>query len=314
MHFVGRKLTACRPASSWELVNEPWIEAYQAGNIPWDFLADYMDRAYATVREHENVIAGNNVSMVVVHDAFQALDNWKYWFTESKGAQWVNYGIDTHLYHAWSPNADLDNYGHVAAACGTAQMLAATQEWIPTVSCSNADIAKALKPWTFSVRWRTGARRWYFLRGLQGMLQSDFARFDDKRQCGKLRRGLQQLLSCVVGIPIPRIQSRSRIYLLELVCIVWLPQYRCEALNLFYALLLNRKAISPVWSYEQSVTQRWIPVDLDDTLYAQASVFMWATPLSMLTFFLQVGLRFFARVLSAELQLVQRPNLPYRRG
>lgn len=28
----------------------------------------------------------------------------------------------------------------------------------------------------------------------------------------------------------------------------------------------SRKAISPVWSYEQSVTQKWIPVDLSDTL------------------------------------------------
>lgn len=27
-----------------------------------------------------------------------------------------------------------------------------------------------------------------------------------------------------------------------------------------------RKAISPVWSYEQSVTQKWIPVDLTDNL------------------------------------------------
>ena len=27
-----------------------------------------------------------------------------------------------------------------------------------------------------------------------------------------------------------------------------------------------RKAISPVWSYEQSVTQNWIPVDMTDTL------------------------------------------------
>lgn len=121
---------------SWELVNEPWIEAYQANNIPWDVLAEFMDRAYTTVREHEHVIAGQNVSMVIVHDAFQPLENWKYWFTESHGAQWINYGIDTHIYHAWPPAADYDNYGHIVSACGMKESLAAAQEWIPTVSIS----------------------------------------------------------------------------------------------------------------------------------------------------------------------------------
>ncbi|KAJ9111411.1 hypothetical protein QFC19_001180 [Naganishia cerealis] len=115
---------------AWELVNEPWIEAYQADNIPWEFLADFMDRAYTTVRKHENVIAGNNVSMVIVHDAFQALDNWKYWFTESFGSVWTNYGIDTHLYRAWESSRT--NYEHIASACAMKDTLAAAQEWIPT--------------------------------------------------------------------------------------------------------------------------------------------------------------------------------------
>jgi hypothetical protein len=97
-----------------------------------------MDRAYTTVREHEHVIAGQNVSMVVVHDAFQPLDNWKYWFTESKGSEWINYGLDTHIYHAWPPAADYDNYGHIISACGMKDSLAAAQEWIPTVSQTDA--------------------------------------------------------------------------------------------------------------------------------------------------------------------------------
>jgi glucan 1,3-beta-glucosidase len=115
-------------------VNEPWIEAYQANNIPWDFLADFMDRAYKTVRENENVLPGNNISMVVVHDAFQPLSNWKYWFTESKGAQWVNYGLDQHSYFAWPPYSEYENYDRIVAACSMKDSLAAAQEWIPTVS------------------------------------------------------------------------------------------------------------------------------------------------------------------------------------
>lgn len=117
-------------------MNEPWIEAYQANNIPWDFLADFMDRAYNTVREHENVIPGNNISMVVVHDAFQPLENWRYWFHESKGAQWVNYGLDQHSYFAWPPYSEYQNYDRIESACSMKNSLAAAQEWIPTVSDS----------------------------------------------------------------------------------------------------------------------------------------------------------------------------------
>ncbi|KAJ9104467.1 hypothetical protein QFC21_001962 [Naganishia friedmannii] len=211
---------------NWELVNEPWIESYQAGNIPWNFLADFMDRAYTTVREHENVIAGNTVSMVIVHDAFQALDNWKYWFTESKGAQWVNYGIDTHLYHAWSPNADLDNYGHVVAACGTANMLAAAQEWIPTFVGE-----QALGVGTFCV---------------------------DYKEC--FNSTSQDLMANVSA-------GSSDADYNNFYRALWESQYHAYNRGAGF-IFWNWKAISPVWSYEQSVTQRWIPTDLDDTLWA----------------------------------------------
>ncbi|KAJ9114663.1 hypothetical protein QFC22_005539 [Naganishia vaughanmartiniae] len=214
---------------SWELVNEPWIESYQANNIPWDFLADFMDRAYTTVREHENVIAGKTVSMVIVHDAFQALDNWKYWFTESKGSQWVNYGIDTHLYHAWSPNADLDNYGHVVAACGTADMLAAAQEWIPTFVGE-----QSLGVGTFCV---------------------------DYKECFDLTS--QDLMANVSA-------GSSDADYNNFYRALWESQYHAYNHGAGF-IFWNWKAISPVWSYEQSVTQRWIPTDLDDTLWAYDS-------------------------------------------
>ncbi|GHJ84828.1 hypothetical protein NliqN6_1230 [Naganishia liquefaciens] len=210
---------------AWELVNEPWIEAYQANNIPWDFLADFMDRAYKTVREHENVIPGNNISMVVVHDAFQPLENWKYWFHESRGADWVNYGLDRHSYFAWPPYSEYQNYDRIVSACSMKNSLAAAQEWIPTFIGE-----QSLGVGTFCVNYKdcfNSTSQDLMADVISGSTDADYNNF---------YRAL------------------------------WESQYHAYNHGAGF-IFWNWKAISPVWSYEQSVTQNWIPVDLTDTLW-----------------------------------------------
>lgn len=46
-----------------ELLNEPYIEAYKAGAIPWDYLTDYLQAGYEAVRKNEYIQEGSHEVM-----------------------------------------------------------------------------------------------------------------------------------------------------------------------------------------------------------------------------------------------------------
>lgn len=46
-----------------ELLNEPYIEAYKAGTIPWDYLTEYLQAGYEAVRQNEYIQEGSHEVM-----------------------------------------------------------------------------------------------------------------------------------------------------------------------------------------------------------------------------------------------------------
>lgn len=78
---------------------QPYILEYSSRGMDFYTLADFYVKGYQVVRANENIIDGANEIMVVIHDAFQPLLNWRYfWGEESLGLNWTNYALDTREY------------------------------------------------------------------------------------------------------------------------------------------------------------------------------------------------------------------------
>lgn len=111
-----------------EVINEPILDTSTAktGGCPFDTLADYYVRAYDAVRAEEHVLDGASPVMVVIHDAFEPVLNWEYFFTtEGMGAAWENFGLDTHIYQAWNP--DFSQEQHLSQPCTQTSALSQSQ-------------------------------------------------------------------------------------------------------------------------------------------------------------------------------------------
>jgi glucan 1,3-beta-glucosidase len=75
---------------------QPYIKEYNPNGMDFNVLADYYVQGYNTVRASEYIAEGSQEVMVVIHDAFQPLLNWKYFWSEpSLGLNWTNYALDT---------------------------------------------------------------------------------------------------------------------------------------------------------------------------------------------------------------------------
>ncbi|KAL7421647.1 hypothetical protein Q5752_003416 [Cryptotrichosporon argae] len=117
-----------------ELTNEPYITEYSASGMEFDVLADYYTRAYAVVRANEYIQPANNEVMVVIHDAFQPLLNWMYfWSEEQYGANWTNYALDTHIYDAFGTDNLKSQQEHLDTICAMSADIAAAQAQFPVI-------------------------------------------------------------------------------------------------------------------------------------------------------------------------------------
>lgn len=78
---------------------QPYILEFNSRGMDFYTLADFYVKGYQAVRANEHIIEGANEVMVVIHDAFQPLLNWRYfWSEESLGLNWTNYALDTREY------------------------------------------------------------------------------------------------------------------------------------------------------------------------------------------------------------------------
>jgi glucan 1,3-beta-glucosidase len=69
---------------------------YNPDGMNFDVLADFYVQGYQTVRASEFIEDGSQEVMVVIHDAFQPLLNWEYfWSQPNLGLNWTNYALDT---------------------------------------------------------------------------------------------------------------------------------------------------------------------------------------------------------------------------
>ncbi|OWZ37095.1 glucan 1,3-beta-glucosidase [Cryptococcus neoformans AD2-60a] len=117
-----------------ELTNEPYILEYSSRGMDFYTLADFYVKGYQVVRANENIIDGANEIMVVIHDAFQPLLNWRYfWGEESLGLNWTNYALDTHIYDAFG-GADQKSYQeHLDTICALSASIAEAQQYFPVI-------------------------------------------------------------------------------------------------------------------------------------------------------------------------------------
>ncbi|TYJ54574.1 hypothetical protein B9479_004803 [Cryptococcus floricola] len=117
-----------------ELTNEPYILEYSSAGMSFDDLADFYVKGYKTVRANENIISGANETMVVIHDAFQPLLNWKYFWSEaSLGLNWTNYALDTHIYDAFNGASSKTHQEHLDTICALSSSIAEAQTYFPVI-------------------------------------------------------------------------------------------------------------------------------------------------------------------------------------
>ncbi|CAD6586594.1 MAG: hypothetical protein TREMPRED_004495, partial [Tremellales sp. Tagirdzhanova-0007] len=117
-----------------ELTNEPYILEYAPNGMEFNTLADFYVQGYATVRASENIISGSNEVMVVIHDAFQPLLNWEYFWSEpSLGLNWTNYALDTHIYDAFGGSSGKSDQEHLDTICAMASDISAAQAKYPVI-------------------------------------------------------------------------------------------------------------------------------------------------------------------------------------
>ena len=107
--------------------------------MTWDALAAYLVSGYSVVRSNEHIVSGNNESMIIIHDCFQPLSNWDFFFTNYAG-DWTNYGIDTHLYQAFNDYPNLSDVEHLQSTCAQQSSLVASQKKLPTVSIPSTQL------------------------------------------------------------------------------------------------------------------------------------------------------------------------------
>lgn len=210
-----------------ELVNEPWIEAYQAGNMPWTLLEEYMVKAYNAVRAAETIIDDNEEVMVIVHDAFGSLTDWtsNFFAENGDGYNWTNYAVDTHIYHAWS---DIPTeLGHIQAACDLVDYLETAQASVPIIV---GEFSLGVQ--TFCVNYKDCFNL---------TLDDALANVTTTGEYGSRDMFVRTLW-----------EAQLYVYEHTTGWIFW--NWKTE--------------LAPTWSYEQSVAQGWIPVDLTDRIWS----------------------------------------------
>lgn len=117
-----------------ELTNEPYIDSYNPAGMTFDTLANYYVQGYEAVRASEYIANGSQEVMVVIHDAFQPLLNWEYfWSQPSLGLNWTNYALDTHIYDAFGTTANKTMQEHLDTICSLASNIAAAQLQYPVI-------------------------------------------------------------------------------------------------------------------------------------------------------------------------------------
>ncbi|KAL7412182.1 glycoside hydrolase superfamily [Mrakia frigida] len=101
-----------------EVINEPYLDTMFAGGATFDQLADYYVRAYASIRDKEVILDSAAPVTVVIHDAFQAVLNWEYFFgNTSLGGSCINFALDTHIYEAFNGQDAMTHEEHMASMC-----------------------------------------------------------------------------------------------------------------------------------------------------------------------------------------------------
>ncbi|RSH87288.1 hypothetical protein EHS25_003197 [Saitozyma podzolica] len=117
-----------------ELTNEPYITEYNPSGMDFYTLADFYVKGYEVVRASETILDGNNEVMVVIHDAFQPVLNWQYFFsTDTLGLNWTNYAVDTHIYDAFGDSSSKTNQEHLDTICALAANIAEAQTYYPVI-------------------------------------------------------------------------------------------------------------------------------------------------------------------------------------
>ena len=81
---------------------------------------------------------GASTVMVVIHDAFQSILNWEYFFTtEGLGSTWDNFGLDTHIYQVWGDAPTYSWEQHLNQPCTrTSELSQSNSNWT-TVSVTS---------------------------------------------------------------------------------------------------------------------------------------------------------------------------------
>ncbi|WVQ80824.1 hypothetical protein IAT38_002931 [Cryptococcus sp. DSM 104549] len=117
-----------------QLTNEPYILEYSSSGMDFYDLADFYIKGYQAVRNAEHIISGANEVMVVIHDAFQPVLNWKYFWSEaSLGLNWTNYALDTHIYDAFGTSSQKTYQEHLDTICAQAANIAEAQTYFPVM-------------------------------------------------------------------------------------------------------------------------------------------------------------------------------------
>ncbi|WWC70062.1 uncharacterized protein I206_104007 [Kwoniella pini CBS 10737] len=117
-----------------ELTNEPHILEYNPNGMDFYVLAEFYVKGYQVVRNNEHIISGANEVMIIIHDAFQPILNWKYFWSEpSLGLNWTNYALDTHTYDAFN-GADQKTYQeHLDTICAQSAAISEAQQSFPVI-------------------------------------------------------------------------------------------------------------------------------------------------------------------------------------
>lgn len=127
--------------SAIQLLNEPFPHE------DWEvsFVRDFYTRAYRAVRDVDPSI------LVIFHDAFKPLDNWRDFIPDAS-----RLAIDTHIYGVFTP--DILSYGYVDNlrwTCGFEDTLPQAPYWVIVgeFSLANTDCASALNGRGRGARW-----------------------------------------------------------------------------------------------------------------------------------------------------------------
>jgi len=119
---------------SIQLTNEPYILEWNPAGMNFETLADFYVQGYQTVRANEHIAEGSKEVMVVIHDAFQPLLNWNYFWSEpSLGLNWTNYALDTHFYDAFGSSASKSKQEHLDTVCSLSANMKAAQLKFPVI-------------------------------------------------------------------------------------------------------------------------------------------------------------------------------------